>query len=159
MPIDFSKADLSKYETFDQMTKDFKKGMGYAQVKLGDTDVFLVSTGTFTGEDGARYAMDASVFVYDRDGKIDYLGKVQSGGTAYPLMITDGYLFTGGHHNVTKWTVKNGRLEAAEEACETFDTDGNSTYYLGDKQVEDDTDLSRLFEEYFSGEEVDFTDK
>ena len=157
MPIDYSKTDLSKYATFTKMLDDFKKGMGYANVKLGDTDVFLVSTGTYDGENDTQNAMDASAFIYDEEGKIVYLGKIQSSGTAYPIMIADGCLFTGGHHNVVKSTVRDGKLITVEEASEVFDTDGNTTYYYGSEKVDDDSDLTRLFEEYFAGEVVDFS--
>ena len=156
MPVDLSKVDLSKYATFTKMLDDFKKGMGYANEKIGDTDVFLVSSGTYNGENGTHNAMDASVFIYGED-KILYLGTVRSSGTAYPVTIADGCLFTGGHHNVVKSTVKDGKLITVDEASEVFDTDGNATYYHGSKKVKDDTDLSRLFDEYFAGEAVDFS--
>ena len=157
IPIDYSKVDLSKYGTFTEMLKDFKKGMGYANVQLGDTDVFLASSATYIGENDIPNAIDASIFMYNDKGEIEYLGQVQSGGTAYPLMIADGYLYSGGHHFVTKTTVKDGMLVAEEEAYETFDADGNATYYYGKEKVADDTNLTRLFEEYFAGEIVEFS--
>ncbi len=155
-PIDYSKVDLSKYATFTKMIDDFKKGMGYANVKLGDTDVFLVSTGTYNADEGIMGAIDASIFMYNDKGEIVYLGNVASSGTAYPLMITDGCLFTGGHHDVEKTTVKDGKLVTVDEASETFDEDGNATYYHDKKKVEDDSYLSGLFDEYFKGEIVEF---
>ena len=48
-------------------------------------------------------------------------------------------------------------LVAEEEAYETFDADGNATYYYGKEKVADDTNLTRLFEEYFAGEIVEFS--
>ncbi len=161
-PIDYSKVDLSKYGTFTEMLSDFKTGMGYANVKVGDTDVFLASTGTYNGENNTKNAIDASVFMYDENGKIVYLGQIESGGTAYPVMVADGCLFTGGHHYVVKNTVKNGKLVAVEEAQESYDTDANVTYYYGKdggkmEKVEDDSNLTRLFDEYFNGEPVDFS--
>ena len=160
-PIDYSKVDLSKYDTFTKMINDFKPGMGYANEKLGDTDVFLVSTGTFNGENETQNAIDASLFMYDDDGAIVYLGKVESIGTAYPLSIADGNIYSGGHHNVLKSTVKDGKLVTVEAAEEIFDDQGNSTFTYeteaeGSKEVEDDSILSGLFDEYFSAKPVEF---
>ncbi len=135
--------------------------MGYANIKLGDTDVFLASTGTYTGENDTENAIDSSIFMYS-DGKIVYLGTISSIGTAYPLSVADGCIFTGGHHNVKKTTVKDGKLVTVEEAEEIFDTDGNSTYQYGNdkdgvKTVEDDSNLTRLFDEYEKAEPVAFS--
>jgi hypothetical protein len=159
-PIDYSKVDLSKYETFTKMINDFKPGMGYANEPVGDTDVFIVSSGCYNGENGTQNAIDSSLFVYEGD-KIAYIGQVASTGTAYPVSIKDGYIFVGGHHNVFKYTVKDNKLVVAEEASEVFDTNGNSTYYYAKdgaaaEEVKDDSNLTRLFEEYFSGKPVEY---
>lgn len=161
-PIDYSKVDLSKYGTFTEMLSDFKTGMGYANVKLGDTDVFLASSGTYNGENDTKNAMDSSIFMYDDKGAIVYLGQVASSGTAYPVSIADGCLFTGGHHNVFKTTVKDGKLVTVEQASETFDTDANATYYYatekdGEQKVSDDTNLLRMFDEYAEAVPVEFS--
>ena len=108
------------------MLSDFKKGMGYANAKIGDTDVFFASAGT-----------------------------------AYPLAVADGCVFICGHHVVEKHTVKDGKLIIAEKAEETFDADGNATYSYttdkdGEKNVDDDSELTRLFEEYEKAEVIEF---
>jgi hypothetical protein len=153
MPIDYSKVDLSKYATFTKMLDDFKKGMGYANEQVGDADVFFASSETYSDEDGKAYAIDSSLFVYDKNGSIVYLGQVASAGTAYPLALNDGFLYTCSHHMITKYTVQDGKLVVSEEAAEVFDTDGNATYsYAADgkaaQSVDDASNLTRLFEEY-----------
>ncbi len=158
--IDYSKVDLSKYGTFTNMLDDFKKGMGYANVELGDTDVFLASTAAYKDENDKKYSIDASLFMYTDTG-IVYLGKIESAGTAYPLAVADGCIYTCGHHNVEKYTVKDGKLITVEEAVETFDNDGNASYTYstdkdGEKTVEDDSELTRLFDEYGKAEIVEF---
>ncbi len=158
--IDYSKVDLSKYGTFTNMLSDFKKGMGYANVKIGDTDVFFASTGTYEDENNKKNAIDSSLFMYTDTG-IAYLGKIESAGTAYPLAVADGCVFTCGHHVVEKHTVKDGKLIIAEKAEETFDADGNATYSYttykdGEKNVDDDSELTRLFEEYEKAEVIEF---
>ena len=161
--IDYSKVDLSKYGTFTNMIDDFKPGMGYANEKVGDTDVFFVSTGCYNGENETKNAIDSSLFVYDYAAdKIAYIGQVYSTGTAYPITISDGYIFVGGHHNVFKYMVKDNKLVVAEEASEVFDTNGNATYYYAAdganaQEVKDDSELTRLFEEYFAGKPVEYS--
>lgn len=162
MPIDYSKVDLSKYDTFTKMLDDFKPGMGYANEPVGDTDVFFAATGTYTGENDTRNAIDSSLFIYDTKGKIVFLGQVESYGTAYPLSLKDGYIYTGGHHIVYKYTVKEGKLVVAEEAREEFDTNGNSTFYYAKdgeepKKVEDDSNLMTLFDEYANAKPVEYS--
>ncbi|MCR5556925.1 MAG: hypothetical protein K6F75_05120 [Butyrivibrio sp.] len=155
IPIDFSKVDISKYDTFTQIVNDLKPGMGYANATLDGTDVLLVSTGCYDW-DGISAAIDSYVFMYNKDGAVVYLGALQSGGTANPLVMYDGKIITATHHTVAKNTVKNGKLVVVEEASETFDTDGNATYYVGSKKVNDDTKLSEMFKEAMEGEIINF---
>lgn len=158
--IDYSKVDLSKYATFTKMIDDFKPGMGYANEPVGDTDVFFVSSACYNGENDTKNAIDSSLFVYDND-SIAMIGQVASIGTAYPVTLNDGYIYVGGHHEVFKYTVKDNKLVVAEEASEVFDTAGNATYYYAKdgaeaEEVKDDSNLTRLFEEYFSGKPVEY---
>ncbi len=159
-PIDYSKVDTSKYGTFTEMLGDFKTGMGYANEKLGDTDVFLASTATYNW-DGNEYAIDSSVFMYE-DGNIKYLGVLESAGTAYPLAIADGCIFTCAHHYIAKSTVKDGKLVKVEEAEENFDASGNASYMYGTDEeklhaADDDSDFIRLFEEYEKAQPINYS--
>ena len=159
--IDYSKVDLSKYATFTKMIDDFKPGMGYANEPVGDTDVFFVSSACYNGENDTKNAIDSSLFVYDND-SIVMIGQVASIGTAYPVTINDGYIYVGGHHEVFKYTVKEGKLILSEEASEVFDTAGNATYYYAKdgseaEEVKDDSNLTRIFDEYFSGKPVEYS--
>jgi hypothetical protein len=161
IPIDYSKVDLSKYATFTKMIDDFKPGMGYANEKVGDTDVFFVSSACYNGENDTKNAIDSTLFVYDND-SVAMIGQVASIGTAYPVTINDGCIYVGGHHNVFKYTVKDGKLVVAEEASEVFDTNGNATYYYAAdgaeaQEVKDGSDLTRIFDEYFSGKPVEYS--
>ena len=94
--------------------------------------------------------------------KIVFIGEVQSTGTAYPLALKDGFLYTCSHHMITKYTVQDKKLVAAETAEEIFDTDGNATYtYASDgkdaQTVDDNSNLTRLFEEYENAEPIIFS--
>ena len=107
-------------ETFTQIVDGLEKGKGYANAKIGDTDVLLVASGTYSYEEDLYAAIDAEIFYYN-DGKPEYLGYVECGGTAYPLAVKDGVLYVGNGHNVEKMTVKDGKLETVEEGDNLFD--------------------------------------
>ena len=120
--------DISGCDTFTQIVNKLDKGMGYANVKIGDTDVLLISEGTYEWDTDVDAAIDAQMFIYGED-DIIYLGTVMAGGTAYPLAVKDGYLYVGGNHFMTKYLVDNGFLIKVEEGYVKYDKDGNDTYY------------------------------
>ncbi|MCR5746885.1 MAG: hypothetical protein K6G03_04185 [Lachnospiraceae bacterium] len=160
--IDFSKVDLSKYATFTKLVDDLKPEMAFANAKIDDIDVLLVASGSYDNLDGNQAAIDADIFMYDKDGKVVYLGRVESAGTATPLAIKDGKLFTGGPHFITRYTIKDGKVVAEETAYEEFDESGNATYYYGSKagteaeKVDDDSNMLKMLEEYDKAEVVNF---
>ena len=128
-------------ETWTQMVDwTLGDGQGYANVKLGDADVLLVSDNTFSNG-GAENAVGAEVFGYADDGSIVYLGYVKSGGSATPIAVKDGMLYVSGHHYICKITVTDGKLVVVEEAWETFDKDGNGTFHYSSDDGGDYTDF------------------
>ena len=155
-------ARLEGCSTLSDVADLLKHGRGYAFVKLNGTQVLLASSGTFN-EDGTQAAIDAEVFALDENGMPAYLGYICSGGTANPLSIKDGYLFSGGHHYVRKTTLKDGAL-VTDEAGETFDTAGTPSWYYhpagGEHFVADqrkaESMMDSLFDEYFDGEVINF---
>ncbi len=158
--------DTEGCDTFTQMIdRTFSDGQGYANEPVGDDEgVFIVAESTFSGEKNDA-ATDAEIFAYKGDNGIAYLGFLRCGGTATPLAIKDGNIYTAGHHYVGKHTVKDGSLVTLEEAWETFDTDGNGTchYRSGggkDQSVVDgaeaEKELDRLNDEYQKAEPIAF---
>ena len=157
--------EIGDCETWTQMVdRSLQDGQGYANAELGGTDVFLVADRTFNGGAGVDAATEAEVFGY-ADGLPVYLGNVRCGGSATPLAIEDGKLYTAGHHYIGKHTVEDGALVTVEEAWQTFDADGNITYHYSSGGGED-TDLAEgeaedLFEsmlaEYFHAKPVAFS--
>ena len=146
--------DIEGCDTFTQIIdKKLSDGMGYANEKVGDTDVFFVSSGTYDNLDGNMAAIDATMFVYNDEGPYE-IGKVACGGTAYPLAIKDGKLFAAGGHWISTYTVEDNQLVMTERASVEFDTDGNETYSLEstDGMIDDaakaESRFNELFEEY-----------
>ena len=156
--------DIEGKDTFTQIVDALADGTGYTNETVGNEDVLLVASGTFDAGEEYPEAIDAEVFWYD-NGAPAYLGYVTSGGTAYPLMIGDGKLYTAGNHFVKKFVVTDGKLMVMEEAGETFDTDGNATYYYDSDDGGDYSSMSqedahaaydKLFEEYTNAEIIPF---
>lgn len=138
-------------DTFTQMVdKTLKDGQGYVNTDLSDTNVIIVSENTFGGYDDDA-AMEGEIFCYADDG-IKYLGFVQAGGTATPLAVKDGAIYTLGHHYAGKHTIKNGKLVTVEEAWSTSDADGNEIYHsnTGDGTKADSAKAKEVFDKLFT---------
>ncbi len=153
--------DIEGCDTFTQIVDKLPAGKGYANVKVGDTDVLLVTSYTFDNGDGYMAAIDSEVFAYDADGKIVYLGYVTSGGTAYPLAAGDGKLYSGGNHFVAVSTVEGLKLKDSMQAWVEYDTDGNATYYTSENGADavkaDDSALTAMYDEMFDSEIIEFS--
>ncbi len=153
-------------DTWTQMAdKTLTDGQGYANETLNDEDVFLVALSTF-GEDGSENATEAEVFIYDENGAPEYVGFVQSGGSANPLAVKDGMIYTVGHHYVGKHTIKDGELVTVAEATETFDEEGNASYIYNSSEGADSGEVDneeakglydKLMEEYYDTDMVVFS--
>ncbi|MBQ7558522.1 MAG: hypothetical protein IJT00_10735, partial [Lachnospiraceae bacterium] len=115
-------------DTFTQIVDRLEDGRGYSNAKIGDQDVLLVADGTYEWEPGVNAAIDAEIFCYSGDA-IKYLGRVQAGGTAYPLAVRDGILMVGGNHFMNRLTIKGEELVVAEEAYVKYDSDGSAAYF------------------------------
>ena len=158
--------DLTDCDTFTQIIdKRLTDGMGYANEIILDEDVFLVCSGTFTNPDVGENAIDATVFKYT-DGQVEEIGKVISGGTAYPITIANGYLFTGSNHWICKYAIANGKLSIMEKVAIVYDENGKETYYYesddgGDYSDFDPAEAEKIYdsliEEMMSGTPVNFS--
>lgn len=157
--------DISGCDTFTQIVDKLSDGMGYANEKIGDEDVLLVSSGTYDNLDDNTAAIDATVFIY-KDGEPYEVGKVTSGGTAYPLAITDGALYTASNHWVCKYRLENDKLVITKKAAVEYDTNGNESYYFesseGDEVLLADTvktkaQFEAMFDEMSAAKIVNFS--
>ena len=160
--------DVTGCATFTQMIdKVLTEGMGYANEKIGETDVFFVSSGTYDNLDGKDAAIDAALFIYKDGVDTPYeIGKVVSGGTASPLTISNGFLYTASHHWICKYTVADDTLCLAEKAAVVYDSNGNETYYYESDDAKDGTNMTSeeaeikfntLFDEMMKGEVIGFS--
>lgn len=130
--------DITGCDTFTQIVDTkLSKGMGYANEKIGDEDVLLVSSGVYDNLDGNMAAIDATVFIY-KDGKVEEAGKVCCGGTAYPLAIKDDLLYTASNHWVVAYALADGNLKIVKRAAVEYNEKGYEAYYY---EAEDDKDF------------------
>ncbi|OON85729.1 hypothetical protein BXO88_10745 [Oribacterium sp. C9] len=160
--------DISDCDNFDQLINKLATDMGYAEIKIGDKDLLLVTPDTFKGDDkGTRAATIAEVFWIDKDGNLKDGGYVRSGGTANPLTASENYIYASGHHYVKRYTLNDDILTIDLEAGEKFDSKGCVTYYLyselhdvdADENgvVKDDSALNDLNKEMFEADIIAFT--
>ena len=162
-PDQKSAIDIEGCDTFTQIVDRLDKEKGYANVKIGDTDVLLISSGTYEWEPGKYAAIDAEIFSY-KDEKPTYVATVAAGGTAYPLSVKDGNLYVGGNHFMSTYIIDGGNIVETEEAYVLYDGEGNGTYYYKtcNSQFEDydeETAKSRfddLFEAREGAEIIEF---
>lgn len=153
--------DITGCDTFTQIVdRKLEDGMGYANVTIGEEDVLLVSSGTFDNGDNLQAAIDATVFIYE-NGMPKMIGKISCGGTAYPLAVKDGLLYSAGGHFVQTNTVEDGRFQLYEHNWEEFDEDGNVKYFYesseGQDEVTSEENLQNMFEDYEAAETIGFT--
>ena len=155
--------DITGCDTFTQIVdKKLEDGMGYANVKVGDEDLLLVSSGTYDNMDGNMAAIDAVAYAY-KDGAIVEVGSVCSAGTAYPLAVKDGYLYSGSNHWICKYTVEDYKIVMKEKSSVEYDENGNGTYYYEseeDSTEKDPAQLEKIFENLYNemagGEIINF---
>ncbi|MCR5416108.1 MAG: hypothetical protein K6E79_04870 [Pseudobutyrivibrio sp.] len=155
--------DISDCDTFTQIVdKKLEPGMGYANVNIDGTDVLLVCSGTFDNGDGTLAAIDATVYAYI-DTIPTEIGKVASGGTAYPLAMKDGKLYTGSNNFVCKNTVKDNKVTYSEAAWVTYaEGTGDESYYYDSAETgehglqEDSTKLDEFYDEILEADVINF---
>lgn len=160
--VDLSKTlDITGCDTFTQIVdRVLEPGMGYTNEQIGEEDVLLVCSKSYDNMDGNMAGIDATIYVY-KDAAPVCLGSVASNGTAYPLAVKDGLLYTGIYHGVATYTIKGGELIQSESAWIEYDKDGNETYYYSvdgkdAEEVETADSLEKLEEEYADAKVLNF---
>lgn len=150
----------------DGATAGFVTGKGdaaYAQVKFGDTTLLLLSDGIY--QDGEHtYAMYCDVYGVGADGTPVQIGKLLSEGTAYPICVgMSGFYVTSGHSiEVYNLDTATGQLVLTGSNTESFDENGNETYYRldsrGQRVESTEEEYLQAWEEYRKdAQPVEFT--
>ncbi len=157
--------DISGCDTFTQIVdQKLESGMGYANVTIGDADALIVCSGAYDNMDGNMAAIDGTIFVYV-DGVPTEIGKVCSGGTAYPLAITsDGKLMSASNHWVAKYLIVDNQLLMVERGAVEYDSEGTGNYEYdriddysdGSEVVEAESMVNSMFDQMGDAEVINF---
>ena len=157
--------DISDCDTFTQIIdKKLEDGMGWTNENFGNTNVLMVCSGTYDNLDGNMAGIDAVFYVY-KDGMPAELGKVCSGGTAYPLAKNDIYLYIASNHWICKNIVTEDGVQIFEAAMIEYDSNGKETYYYASQenkvfnelsQIEIEELINNLYEEMENAEVIYF---
>ena len=140
-----------------------KGDASYGQVKVGDTTLLLLSDGIY--QDGEHtYAMYCDVYGIGEDAAPVQIGKLLSEGTAYPICVgTAGFYVTSGHSiEVYNLDTATGQLVPTGSNTESFDENGNATYYRldsrGQRVESTEEEYLQAWEEYRKdAQPVEFT--
>ena len=140
-----------------------KGDASYAQVKVGDTTLLLLSDGIY--QDGEHtYAMYCDVYGIGEDRTPVQIGKLLSEGTAYPICVGTAGLYVASGHSIEVYNLDTatGQLVPTGSNTESFDENGNATYYRldsrGQRVESTEEEYLQAWEEYRKdAQPVEFT--
>lgn len=150
-------------ERFSTVTDTLAPGKHFALVDLGgEEEALLVTDYVYDDLEGHMATILANVYAADQDGNVVDCGNVISQGTAYPLAVRDGNLFTAGHRFIQKYTLRNGggRLVEAGDMLEELDTLGEPKWYVFDGDMvclPGDSLVNAAFDEWAGAEVISFS--
>lgn len=149
-------------ERFSPVTDTLSAGKHFALVDLGGNEEALLLTDyVYDDLEGHMATILARVYATDKDGNVVDCGRVMSQGTAYPLAVRDGYLFTAGHRFIRKHTLRDsgGKLAEAGDMLEVLDTLGEPLRYIIDGDMvclPGDSLVRAAFDEWAGAEVLSF---
>ena len=122
-------------ECFSPVTDTLSAGKHFALADLGgEADALLITDYVYDDLEGHMATIMAHVYALDPDGNVTDCGNVFSQGTAYPLAVRDGRLYTSGHRFIQKHTLRDGggKLIEAGDLLEVLDSLGEPLRYVID---------------------------
>lgn len=124
---------VSVPQRFSSVTDTLSVGKHFALIDLGDDeDALLITDYVYDDLEGHMATIMAQVYAMNSDGNVVDCGSVISQGTAYPLAVKNGKLFTAGHRFIHKYTLKCGELTEAGDLLEVLDSLGDPLRYVID---------------------------
>lgn len=119
-------------ERFSSVTDTLAAGKHFALANLGGEEALLVTDYVFDDLEGHMATIIANVYAADPEGNVVDCGSVMSQGTAYPLAVKEGSLYTAGHRFIQKHTLMYGKLEEVGDILEVLDSLGEPLRYIID---------------------------
>ena len=152
-PEDFVQEQSGKTEftDYEDVIANLKDGQGYAYIQVYgyDGDVLAVSDSVFLADHSAA---DATLYAM-QDGKPKSLGIVAGNGSAYPLRIADGIIYSGDNHNYETYFMNTSGgipgIMAKDVVYDGIDGDGSFGGFLReDNTFGNDKDFTGGQEEF-----------
>ena len=150
--------------TFEELVDSLCAGQAYAYAPICEgEDALLVTSYVFDDLLGHQATYEATVFI-EKDGFVEKVTTVQSGGTAYPIAVTDdNSLILSMRNSVTKGYVSKdtGKFVITEEANIDYSAAEDGIYHNykdGVAEIQEDSSVfDELSEVYQNSEPVSFT--
>lgn len=147
-PINFQKAE---YDSYDAVIDNLQSGSGYAYIQINgyDGDILAVADSTYKWDNDENVSI--TVYLYAQDGdKVEILGNVLTGGTAYPVRCQDGILYDCNMKSYAETEVQQNTegkyvLHHTKRASISYASDGTATVETeGDITAETEDDVYDL---------------
>lgn len=177
MPNGFieEKAQKNEFDSYEEVIGYLEAGQAYTYVDVlgSEKPILLVTEGTYDNQDGKNDAVSISAYVYLEDENGVSCGSmIASEGTAYPIAVKDGLLYTAGGHMIEADCIsqETHALMVKSYISEDFDENGTAHYtgfirssnqvYEDGKEIDgadEDHQYQALWDEYADAEIVNFT--
>ena len=150
-------------ERFSSVMDTLSLGKHFALADLGgEEDALLVTDYVYDDLEGHMATIVADVYAVDQEGNVVNCGSVFSQGTAYPLAVRDGRLFTSGHRFIQKYTLNDGggKLSEAGDILEVLDSLGDPLKYVIDGDMvcqPGDSLVAAAYDEWAGAEVLSFS--
>ena len=150
--------------TYEDLIASLHAGQSYAYAPVCEGEnALLVTSYVFDDLEGHQATYEAAVYA-EKDGSVEKITTVQSGGTAYPIAVTDdNSLILSMRNSVQKGHVskETGEYAVTEESNIDYSAAEDGVYHNfkdGNAEVVEDSSLyDELSEKYSSSEVLSFT--
>lgn len=160
-------ADTAKGKSaasYEELIASLHAGQSYAYAPICEgEDALLVTSYAFDDLEGHQGTYEATIYI-EKSGSVEKVTTVQSGGTAYPIAVTDdNSLILSKRNSVLKGYVnkETGKFIITEEANVNYSNDKNENYHNykeGVAEVPADSSLyDELADKYLNSDVLSFT--
>ncbi len=149
--------------SFEELISSLHAGQSYAYAPVCEGEnALLVTSYTFDDLEGHQGTYEASIYI-QKDGSVERVTTVQSGGTAYPIAVTsDNSLLLCMRNSVQKAHIDkaSGEYVVTEESIVNYsaaEDEGYHNYANGTAEVATESTLfDKLIDEYYASEVLSF---
>lgn len=139
-PNDFlqERTQKDQYESYEEIISLLQSGEAYAYGKVigCEGESLFITSGVYDNGDGNMASIEAYLYT-NVNGSIINVGNIFSDGTAYPVRLDNGIIYTAGNHKYESSFVceETNGLMVKDYISEEFDENGNASYYSFTREV------------------------